>query len=68
MLLNIDNIPCHITISDTAIDAYEKGKLPLNTLANAVLRNYDRQQDELASQYEQQMAEGRGRNEEVKLK
>ena len=68
MLLNIDNIPCHITISDTAIDAYEKGKLPLNTLANAVLRNYDRQQDELASQYEQQMAEGRGRNEEVKLR
>ena len=51
MLVGIDNQPCHVTISDMAIDAYEKGKLPLNTLANAILKNYDRQQYLLGEKY-----------------
>ena len=39
MIADIDNLPVVINISDQAIDAYEKKAIPLNTLANAVLRN-----------------------------
>ena len=45
LVATIDGVPCVITIkSADAIDAYYKGVLPLNTLANAVLRKYDEQQ------------------------
>ena len=49
LVATIDNVPSVITINDDAVDAYYQGVLPLNTLANAVLRkrilqeNYDRQ-------------------------
>ena len=41
MIADIDGKPCVIEISDHAIDAYERGNLPLSTLANAVLKKYD---------------------------
>lgn len=41
MIADIDGKPCVIEISDYAIDAYERGNLPLSTLANAVLKKYD---------------------------
>lgn len=41
MIATIDGKPVVITISDTAVNAYERGNVPLNTLANAVLRKYD---------------------------
>ena len=44
MIANIDGKPCVIGISENAIDAYEKGYLPLSTLSNAVLRKYDENQ------------------------
>lgn len=44
MIANIDGKPCVIGISENAIDAYEKGYLPLSTLSNAVLKKYDENQ------------------------
>lgn len=51
LVANIDGKPLVIKISNQAVDAYEKGALPLNTLANAVLKRYDEQQALLVSQY-----------------
>lgn len=42
ILADIDGVPTVLTIkSDRVLDAYNKGAIPLNTLCNAVLRNYD---------------------------
>ena len=57
LLVDIDNIPMVITLNNEAIDAYEKGVLPINTLANAVLRKYDEQQTALVESYEQQQTQ-----------
>jgi hypothetical protein len=51
----IDNVPSVITINDDAVDAYYQGVLPLNTLANAVLRKYDEQQRILQENYDRQI-------------
>lgn len=42
-------------INEDAIDAYYQGVLPLNTLANAVLRKYDEQQRSIQENYDRQM-------------
>lgn len=52
MLCNIDGTPLVLTISDVAVDAYYKGKLPLNTLANAVLLKYDEHRGMLSKSFE----------------
>lgn len=57
LVVNIDNIPMVITINNEAVDAYEKGVLPINTLANAVLRKYDEQQTSVAEHYEQEVTQ-----------
>lgn len=41
LLATVDRVPCTIRLPDTAVAAYEKGVLPLNTLANAVLAKND---------------------------
>ena len=41
MVATIDGKLMVINISDNAVDAYERGNVPLNTLANAVLQKYD---------------------------
>ena len=43
------------------VDAHQKGALPLNTLANAVLAKYDEQRMEIEQNYERQMAESEHR-------
>lgn len=54
MVANIDGKPMVITISDNAVDAYERGNVPLNTLANAVLRKYDENNALASRNYELQ--------------
>lgn len=54
LIASIDNVPSVITINDEAVDAYEKGMLPLNTLANAVLRKYDEQKEALEENFDRQ--------------
>ena len=41
LVASIDNVPCSVTITENAAQAYASGALPLNTLANAVLVKYD---------------------------
>lgn len=57
MVANIDGKPMVITISDNAVDAYERGNVPLNTLANAVLRKYDENNALASRNYELQHQE-----------
>ncbi len=55
LVANIDKVPCVITIeSDSVLDAYNKGAIPLSTLANAVVRKYDDQCALLAQNYARQ--------------
>ena len=50
--VTIDGDPNVVRIrSEAALDAYEKGLLPLNTLANAVLARYDEQQRAVQEAY-----------------
>lgn len=57
MIATIDGKPVVINISDAAVDAYEAGKVPLNTLANAVLRKYDERNILASRNYEMQHQE-----------
>lgn len=57
LVVTIDDTPSVITVSDDAVDAYYQGKLPLNTLANAVLRKYDEQQQAVQQNYERQLSQ-----------
>ena len=56
LIADIDNQPVVINISDTAVDAFEKKALPLNTLANAVLRKYDEKRASAANSYDRTLA------------
>lgn len=42
LVATIDHVPCTVQLSPVVADAYRKGALPLNTLANAVLAQSDR--------------------------
>ena len=57
MVATIDGKPMVINISDNAVDAYERGNVPLNTLANAVLRKYDENNALASRNYELQHQE-----------
>ena len=58
LIATIDGVPSIVTISSAdAVDAYYKGVLPLNTLANAVLRKYDEQQQAVQENFDRQMGE-----------
>ena len=57
MVATIDGKPMVINISDNAVDAYERGNVPLNTLANAVLRKYDESNALASRNYELQHQE-----------
>lgn len=56
LVASIDGKPMVIRISNTAVDAYEKGAVPLNTLANAVLQKYDASNNTVSSGYESQIS------------
>jgi hypothetical protein len=57
MLCTIDRVSCAIALPATVLDAYEKGALPLNTLANAVLAKHDESrqtfEENIQRQYEE---------------
>ena len=57
LVADIDGQPLVLPVTDMAVDAYEKGALPLNTLSNAVLRAWDKRQMEVAQNYEQGISE-----------
>ena len=61
LVATIDGIPCTVTLQNSVVDAHQKGALPLNTLANAVLAKYDEQRMEIEHNYERQMAESEHR-------
>ena len=56
LIADIDNRPVVINISDTVVDAYEKKAIPLNTLANAVLRKYDENRSMASNTYDKSLA------------
>ena len=57
LVATIDGVPSSIIIDDVTADAYYKGKIPLNTLCNAVLRKYDEQYAAVSSNYDQRLDE-----------
>ena len=61
LVATIDGVPCTVTLQESVVDAYQKGTLPINTLANAVLAKYDEQRMEVEQNYERQMAESEHR-------
>lgn len=68
LVATIDGTPCIITVNDEVVDAYYQGKLPLNTLANAVLRKYDTQQQALQENYDRQMNQEQSINRSLGIK
>lgn len=68
MLATIDGVPSVITISDNVIDAYEKGAIPLNTLANAVLSKYDNNMMMASQGYDRHMSEEEQRTNNYAIK
>ena len=61
LVATIDGVPCAVTLQESVVDACQKGALPINTLANAVLAKYDEQRMEVEQNYERQMAESEHR-------
>ena len=61
LVATIDGVPCTVTLQESVVDAYQKGTLPINTLANAVLAKYDEQRMEVEQNYERQLAESEHR-------
>ena len=59
LLCTIDRVPCTISLPPATVEAYHKGALPLNTLANAILVRHDAMQDEVAIAYQQQYEHAR---------
>lgn len=57
MIATIDGVPSVINISRDAADAYNKGAIPINTLANAILRKYDENKALASQNYEQHMSQ-----------
>lgn len=61
LVATIDGVPSTVTLQESVVDAYQKGTLPINTLANAVLAKYDEQRMEVEQNYKRQMAESEHR-------
>lgn len=69
LLGTFDGKPLCITInSNETIYAYEKGALPLNTLANAILADMDKQQASASASYDRSIAEAEERPRAVGIK
>ena len=61
LVATIDGVPSSITIDERTADAYYKGKIPLNTLCNAVLRKYDEQYEAFNQNYVQRLDDAEDR-------
>ena len=57
LIASIDGVPSIITIDNATAAAYGEGKIPLNTLCNAVLRKYDEQREAVSMKYDKAVAE-----------
>lgn len=69
MVCEIDGKNLVIQINkDEALYCYEKGILPLNVLANSVLKAYDREQSNIASEYDRQQNMQEENRQAVQLK
>lgn len=62
LFMTIDKVPCTIKLPEHTAEAYYNGALPLNTLANAVLRKSDTLQNKAMENYErnEQQRENKG--------
>lgn len=68
VLADIDGRPCVITITNPAtIDAYLKGAIPDNVLANACLRKYDEQMAAAAATYERRAGQQEDRGQGLRV-
>lgn len=68
LLASIDRKPCVIYIDEQTADAYYQGKLPLNTLCNAVLRKYDEQQAAVRENYDRGVSQGQEQQRTLGIK
>ena len=57
LVASIDGVPSIITIDNATAAAYAEGKIPLNTLCNAVLKKYDEQRAAVSMKYDRAVAE-----------
>ena len=57
LVMNIDKVPCTIQLPQAVVEAYQAGALPLNTLANAILRKSEQMQAVAVRQYEERQDE-----------
>ena len=65
LLADIDNSPYKIQLDNATLTAYESGALPMNVIGNEVLRRFDAQRQQLASNYDRNIdgeMEEQGRN------
>lgn len=68
MVADIDGVPTVIEINKEVIEAYEKGHIPLNTLANAVLTKYDENRNVAAQHYEHGMSQQQDEQQTMHIK
>lgn len=57
LVASIDGVPSIITIDNATAAAYDEGKIPLNTLCNAVLKKYDEQRATVSREFDRTVAE-----------
>ena len=54
VIMDIDGVPRSIVIPEKAAEAYQTGALSQNTLANAILKKYDEQSQQMAQNFEKE--------------
>ncbi len=57
LVATIDHVPCTIQLPQAAVEAYQSGALPLNTLANAILAKTDQNRQMVQNNYENNVNE-----------
>ena len=68
LVVSIDGVPSTVTLQNHVVDAYQKGVLPLNTLANAVLAKYDEQRQQIEQLYDRQQSQTEEQNQQLAIK
>ena len=68
LVVSIDGVPSTVTLQNHVVDAYQKGALPLNTLANAVLAKYDEQRQQIEQIYDRQQSQAEEQNQQLAIK
>lgn len=57
LFMNIDKVPCSVRLPPQTAEAYHSGAVPINTLANAILRKSDELQSKAMENYERSESE-----------